>query len=251
MSKFLVASSLTLFLSVPFFAPNKIMAAPDLNNETSSLQNLAESQLLQAVSVYAVVKKPEKTAAYEFIWAKDLVQSDTYVSPLFLSQDDARPYVNALVGSGEKQAMLMVTTLYDAKKGMVSYAESQKSSGIKFLSPIIVPSEVASAARGILLSSGMSDEDINDRLRIPVFYTEPVLIIGTNQGPKKTFFLEKEPLDRLIGSMAEAERQKLQVKVSDLSMVLNMVSKSSNPESYSFYPTEATLLAKPSAVTSD
>ena len=86
----------------------------------------------------------------------------------------------------------------------------------------------------MLKDQGLTDQQINEGLSVPVFFTKPFLTVQTPEGPRGVFFFSYAELQKGLAKVPN--RDQLKPQVADLSAVLREIIKAKD-DSYVIFPT--------------
>jgi hypothetical protein len=112
--------------------------------------------------------------------------------------------------------------------------QSSENGSLKFLFPIVNEVGNTDSARSLLLSEGVPADVIDKNLRIPVFYTEPMINMSSpGQDKKRFFFMEYSSLTDALAIISSDPSPKL--KVLNLDQVLEIIIEEKD-DVFSIYP---------------
>lgn len=187
---------------------------------------------LEVVAVFALAN--DEGVLYE------ISRGDASVVPLYLQARVAKTQLELLLKSREDlkgQGQILAFTLNRFYEKANQLRKNMKSAGKSLVTPLVIPEADMAKAVGILQSEGLSDEQIKTGLRVPVFFSEPMLFTKTSQGTRRIFFMGYNQLDEAIKALPRDRQATIKKRVADLQTVLSLIEKSDD-DIYAFFPTE-------------
>ena len=159
------------------------------------------------------------------------------VLPLYLESAKANRELAALQKSNPSLKAAVVAIPLNVMNEKVADLNKQlKDKSKPLVAPVVVNEVDLKQATALLKGQGLTDQQIQDGLSVPVFFTKPFLTISSPEGPRGVFFLSFDELNNALGKLPAAERDKLKPQVADLTAVLREIIKAS-ADSYVIYPT--------------
>lgn len=159
------------------------------------------------------------------------------VLPLYLESAKANQELAALVKSNPQLKASVVAVPLNVMNEKVAELNKQlKDKSKPLVAPVVGNARDRQQAATLLKAQGLTDQQIQDGLSVPVFFTKPFLTINTPEGARGVFFLSYEELQAALGKLPAAERDKLKPQVADLTAVLREIIKASS-DTYVIYPT--------------
>ena len=159
------------------------------------------------------------------------------VLPLYLESAKANQELAALVKSNPQLKASVVAVPLNVMNEKVAELNKQlKDKSKPLVAPVVGNARDRQQAATLLKAQGLTDQQIQDGLSVPVFFTKPFLTLNTPEGPRGVFFLSYEELQAALAKLPAAERDKLKPQVADLSAVLREIIKASS-DTYVIYPT--------------
>ena len=208
--------------SLPLLSPQTAFAIP--KEDAIAKLNL--------VTVYVLVNQND-----ELITAQ---QGEFSVVNTFLDKQAAQTFLDTL----QKSDPLLTAKLkkYSLDKFFpIMEAAQLPSAPDNLLFPIVNIPQNLEKAYEILLDEGIRESEIQQTLRVPVFFTEPMVNMTINSdGNKQFFFLDFEPLALALSKMPSGT-PKPKLKVLNLDQVLDVIIKEDN-DIYYIYPNKQYLL---------
>lgn len=194
------------------------------------LLELSSISPAMSISPEQVQKKLEVIAVFVLINEDgefyQISQDDVALIPLYLSASNAQSQLDKLLGSNQGlkgQVQAFSLNLFYKKAEQLRL--SPQLSGKKLATPIITQEEDMDRAVEILKSEGVSSEKIERGLRVPVFFSEPMISAQTSDGDRDVFFMSYNQILRSIQRLPANSRDALKVRVADLDFVLNLIAQ--------------------------
>ena len=204
----LVASVISLQASalIPVLFPSPAFAIPK-NEAIAKLKNIV---------VYVITSSKD-----EFVFSQ---RDDLSIVKVFMTKDSALSELAAFQKSDRMfRGSLQRYTLDDLYPIIESTVDTlTESSPRKFIFPIVNEISNTDKAREILLSQGVPEDVITKNLRVPVFYTEPMInMTYPGKSVKQMFFTEYSVLEDFLSKLNPRRRPK--IKVLNLDQVLEII----------------------------
>jgi len=219
---FFASKAFPLFLAISAFSIPLSLAAPSL-----AIPKDEAISKLKSVSVYVLVKSDD-----EFL----LTENDqSYFVNIFHDESMAQEELKALKALDPMMSGSVKTyTLDGLFPIMETTQDDTKDSPKPVLFPLLATKENAEKALEILRSDGMSDDQIVSSLRMPVFFTDPMVTMERGStGRKQYFFLDYADLQSILNRLPSVI-QRPKVKVLNLDQVLEVIIDKSD-DLYEFY----------------
>ena len=187
---------------------------------------------LEAVAVYVVVSGEGQPAFYQ-------ESPDRLVLPMFMKAEQARQAQRTLEeGPNSESSKVISIPLNIAFERNEKLMEEIKArdEGKSLITPLVPAQADWKKAEEILLAQGISQDEIAQNLKVPVFFTDPPISItppGTEE-PKVALFFNYSQLQeakQAVPGFAGEER------VVDLLQAINLVIQDEE-DKYFFLPTE-------------
>lgn len=179
-------------------------------SHSSALEQVGER--LQVVAVFVVV---DQAGNYYQVQEGDVV-----IIPLYLDRASAEKQAGKLASG---TAFVRPYSLDIFYKKAATMKEALKAEGKRLETPLVVLNADLSKAYSILESEG-SSQDVKDGLRVPVFFTEPMITANTPRGIKRLFFFNYGQLEEALGEVDIKKRRGLKVRVADMQVVLDLMA---------------------------
>jgi hypothetical protein len=157
------------------------------------------------------------------------------ILPLYLEKAKAQSELAALQkGNPKLKAGVVAIPLNVMNEKVAELNKQLKDKSKPLVAPVVVNQGDRDQAVKLLKAQGLTDQQINEGLSVPVFFTKPFLTITTPEGPRGVFFLSYEQLQSSLAKVPE--RDKLKPQVADLTAVLREIIKAPQ-DSYVVFPT--------------
>jgi len=196
-------------------------------------------QKLQFIPVYLLVIGDE-----DFVVVK---QGDIQIASVYLDRVSADVALARLRSADPSlSASVKSYSLSDLYPTIERFQASQQvaSNSTRTLFPIVANEDDTSKAFEILRADGLDDSVIKENLRVPVFYTEPMVNLNLNSlGKKQYFFLEYSVLQGILDQLPAGVARPL-IKVMNLDQVLSLIIDQ-DEDLYGVYPTKEYFLTQP------
>ena len=192
---------------------------------------------LNTVLVHVIAKSEDEF----FLLQKD----DTLIVPAYLSLEMATERLEESKKlDPELTAFIQPYPLSEFLALSESLQASAELQSQKLVFPIISGVETTAKALEILRADGLSDEDIEDNLRVPVFFLDPMVTVSAEGLPAKQYFFFEYPyLEAALSRLPDsADRPK--IKVLNLDQVLQIIIDE-DQDVFAFYPTAQYLRNNP------
>jgi hypothetical protein len=199
-----------------------------------------------AASAYAIpeteaIKKLQVVPVFVLTDAKGvplpIPQEKRLVLPLYLESAKANEQLAALNKSNpDLKAGVVALPLNVMNEKVVELNKQLTDKSRPLVAPIVGNASDRAQAVKILKAQGLSDQQINEGLNVPVFFTKPFLTITTPEGPRGVFFFSYENLQNALGKLPDADRGKLKPQVADLTAVLREIIDAKE-DTFTIFPT--------------
>ena len=164
-------------------------------------------------------------------------QEKQLVLPLYLESAKANAQLAALNKSNPQlKAAVVAVPLNVMNEKVVDLNKQLKDKSKPLVAPIVTNDGDRAQAVKLLKEQGLTEQQINEGLNVPVFFTKPFLTIKTPEGPRGVFFFSYENLENALAKLPPAERQKLKPQVADLTAVLREIIKAPD-DAFTIFPT--------------
>lgn len=212
-------------LQLPFVVPSLISPPP-----VFAIPKASAIAKLKYVTVTAIVK-----SADEFVYSD--VSGYKLVS-LFLSRDSAQSALDSMKKSDRFLKASLRPYSLDKLIPVIESSSKNFSSDKDRITFVIVTDQVnTDKAYEILSSEGLSDLKIKDNLRVPVFFTQPMVNMKfQGQGNKQVFFMNITELESVLSQVPD-QSIKPKIKVLNLDQVIELIRKNRR-DLYTFYPND-------------
>lgn len=185
---------------------------------------------LEAITVYALQKSED-----QFIFSDT---GNNKIVSLFFTSDRAQ----AALSSMKKSDPLLTAYVqkYSLDK-LIPFIESTSSNASANTGNVVFALATdpvnTQQAYNILSAEGLSDSKIKNNLRVPVFFTEPMVNMNLpEQGKKQVFFLDYSTLQSVLAKVPN-QSVRPKIKVLNLDQIID-VMQSNVRDVYAFYPSE-------------
>ena len=159
------------------------------------------------------------------------------VLPLYIESAQANRELAALNKSNPTvKAIVTPVPLNVMNERIVELNKQLKDKSKPLVAPVMVTDADRQQAVTLLKAEGLTDQQIQQGLNVPVFFTRPFLTLNTPEGPRGVFFLGYAEMQRALSQVPEAERPKLKPQVADLTVVLQEIIKSPK-DNFVIFPT--------------
>ena len=157
--------------------------------------------------------------------------------PLYLQSSAANQQLSALTKSNPSLKVSVVAVPLNVMNSKIGELNKQLKDKTKpFVAPIVGADMDREQALKLLKAQGLTDQQINEGLTVPVFFTKPFLTINTPQGPRGVFYFTYKDMQAAIDSLPVADRGKLKPQVADISAVLREIINAKD-DNFVIYPT--------------
>jgi len=159
------------------------------------------------------------------------------VLPLYLESAKANKELASLQKSNPTLKAQVVAIPLNVMNAKVTELNQQlKDKSKPLVAPIVVNDGDRQQAVTLLKAQGLSEQQINEGLNVPVFFTKPFLTVTTPEGPRGVFYLSYESLQNSLTKLPQTDRDKLKPQVADLTAVLREIIKAKD-DVFVFFPT--------------
>ena len=159
------------------------------------------------------------------------------VLPLYLESAKANQQMAALRKGNPNLKVQVVAVPLNVMNTKVAELNKQlKDKSKPLVAPVIGNDADRQQAVALLKAQGLNDQQINEGLSVPVFFTKPFLSITTPEGPRGVFYMSYEELQNSLAKLPAADRGKLKPQVADLTAVLREIIKAPQ-DSFVIFPT--------------
>ena len=185
---------------------------------------------LEVIAVFVLVN--DKGEFYQ------VTQGDTSVIPLYLQAAAARGQLDRLLKSQKGlKGRIQAFSLNLLYKQADDLRQNLESSGKKLSTPIVISEANMNRASQILKSEGLDEKKIQEGLRTPIFFSEPMITVKTSYGDRQVFFVDYYQLQQAIEKLPADQRGRVKERVADLEVILELIRESKDDQ-YAFMPTE-------------
>ncbi len=189
---------------------------------------------LEAVAVYVVVSAEGQPA-----FAVDQESPDQLVLPMFMKAERAQQVQETLEASsnteGSRVVPLPLNIAFERNEKLVQEIRAQDENA-SLVTPLVPAQEDWQKAEEILLAEGIAQDDIARNLTVPVFFTDPPIIItppGADEA-KIALFFNYSQLQQAKQAVSDFDGED---KVMDWRRAINIVIQDEE-DRYFFFPTE-------------
>ena len=159
------------------------------------------------------------------------------VLPLYLESAKANQQLAELRKGNPGLKVQVVAVPLNVMNTKVAELNKQLKDKTKpLVAPVIGNENDRQQAVALLKAQGLTEQQINEGLSIPVFFTKPFLSIKTPDGPRGVFYLSYQELQNSLAKLPAADREKLKPQVADLTAVLREIIKAPQ-DNYVIFPT--------------
>ncbi len=159
----------------------------------------------------------------------------TLILPLYLERATAQNELAGIQKNNPKiKAGVVGIPLNVMNEKVVELNKQLKDKTMTLVAPVVVNPVDRQEATKLLKAQGLTDQQINEGMSVPVFFTKPFLTVQTPEGPRGVFFLSYADLQRGLAKVPN--REQLKPQVADLSAVLREIIKAKD-DSYVIFPT--------------
>jgi hypothetical protein len=195
----------------------------------------------QAIPEADAIKKLQVVPVFVITDAKGvplpIPQDKQLVLPLYLESAKANQQLAALNKSNPNlKAAMVAIPLNVMNEKVIELNKQLKDKSKPLVAPIVGNNLDRTEAIKILKGQGLTEQQINEGLNVPVFFTKPFLTIKTPEGPRGVFFFSYENLENALAKLPAPERAKLKPQVADLTAVLREIINAPN-DSFTIFPT--------------
>ena len=157
--------------------------------------------------------------------------------PLYLESARANQELAALKKSSPSvKAIVTPVPLNVMNEKITALNKQLKDKSKPLVAPVMTNDADRQQAVAILKGEGLTEQQIQEGLSVPVFFTKPFLTINTPEGPRGVFFFNYSELQKALSQVPPAEQQKLKPQVADLSAVLQEIVKAPK-DNFVIFPT--------------
>ena len=189
---------------------------------------------LEAVAVYVVVNAEGRPAFYQ-----DQESPDQLVLPMFMTAEQAEKAQENLEDNpdaeGSRVVSIPLNVAFERNEKLLQEIQAQDENK-SLVTPLLPAPADWEKAKEILLAEGIDQEKIEQNLKVPVFFTDPPIIItppGTEE-PKIALFFNYSQLQQAKEAVDDFEGED---KVLDLFQAINLMIQDEE-DKYFFLPTE-------------
>ena len=163
-------------------------------------------------------------------------RGDNLILPMFLQKDRANEELATFEKANPNATAKVSAIPMNAANDRVNQMNIKlKETGKQIVTPIVGSSEDMNQAVAILEKQGVSKEDIQKGLSVPVFFHKPFLTIKTPEGSRGVFFMTYKDATNAAGRVQGA---KPEIMAVDLSNALAQIVDEKE-DRFVFYPTTA------------
>lgn len=208
----------------------------------TALATLLHSTLpAQAIPEADAIKKLQVVPVFVLTDAKGvplpIPRDKNLVLPLYLESAKANKELASLLKSNPTLKAQVVAIPLNVMNAKVTELNQQLKDKTKpLVAPIVVNDGDRQQAVTLLKAQGLSEQQINEGLNVPVFFTKPFLTVTTPEGPRGVFYLSYESLQNSLTKLPQTDRDKLKPQVADLTAVLREIIKAKD-DNYIIFPT--------------
>lgn len=213
-------SALTASLALPAFFAKPVYAIP----------KDAAIQKLNTLTAFVIVKSED-----EFVFAQ---QGDTKLVSVFMDKESAESMLKAFKRNDSTFKADIKKYSLDQLFPLIEQSSAQSAAGNpELLFAIMNNSSNIDIASSILRKEGYSKKVIKESLRVPVFFTEPMINLDLKDiGKRQIFFLNYNTIKNLLSELPAGVR-KPKIKVLNLDQVIELIME--NPKDvFYIYPNQ-------------
>ena len=203
-------------------------------------------QKLNVILVYAVMSQRNDGKAQLMFLNRDGVLT----MPIFYEQQDALAFQKEMVGSApEKKPVAVGTSLQKILQMIDEFKSESANENLVFSTPLTGRQSDFAKAKDLMKNQGLTEQQIQEGLQVPVFYTDPMISVQTSAGRKSVFFFEVSQLQE-FGKKSFGEltfKEDFELRTADLNAVLSDL-QSRDEDLFYFYPNSGYIKANPSVV---
>jgi hypothetical protein len=205
----------------------------------SFLTAVAVAAPAQAIPVADAVRKLEVIPVFVLTDPKGIPlpipKEKALLLPLYLEKAKADAELAALLKANPQlKATVMAIPLNVMNERVVDLNKQLKDKSKPLVAPVLGNPADRQQAVKLLKAQGLTEQQINEGLSVPVFFTKPFLTLSTPQGPRGVFFFSYRDLQNGLAKVPDSA--KLQPQVADLTAVLREIIKAKD-DSYLIFPT--------------
>jgi len=158
----------------------------------------------------------------------------TLILPLYLDRAQAdQELANFKKANPSLKAQVLALPLNVANE-KVEELNKQLKDGRSLVAPVVSREADRQQAIAILKQQGLSDQQIQEGLSTPVFFTKPFLTINTPEGQRGVFFFRYDEMQKALAGMKDSG--KLVPQAADLTAALREIIKAKD-DVFVFFPT--------------
>ena len=190
---------------------------------------IPESEAIKKLAVIPVfVLTDEKGVPYP------IPRDKTLILPLYLDRAQAETELaNFRKANPTLKAVLLPLPLNIANE-RVEEMNKQLKDGRSMVAPLVARSQDRQEAVAILKKQGLTNQQIEEGLNTPVFFTKPILTLNTPEGPRGVFFFRYDDLKKALEALPDSK--KLEPQAADLTAALREIIKAKD-DVFVFFPT--------------
>jgi hypothetical protein len=164
-------------------------------------------------------------------------RAESLVLPLYLDSMRANQELKALNKSNPSvKAIITPVSLDVMNEKVVELNKMLKDKSKPLVAPIMIDEADRQHAFRLLKDEGLTHQQIDQGMSVPVFFTKPFITLNMAEGRKGVFFFSYDQLQRAISQTPEEERRSLKPLVADLSVVIQEIIKDPK-DNFVIYPT--------------
>ncbi|MFM7674623.1 MAG: hypothetical protein ACKO5F_03330 [Synechococcus sp.] len=158
----------------------------------------------------------------------------TLILPMYLEKAKANQALADFSKANPTIKAQVVALPLNVANEKITALSKELKDGRTLVAPVIPADADRQQAVAILKQQGLTQQQIDEGLSLPVFFTKPFLTVKTPQGPRGVFFLNYSDLQKALAGVPN--RAELKVQTADLTAVLREIMKVKE-DSYVFFPT--------------
>jgi hypothetical protein len=158
----------------------------------------------------------------------------TLILPLYLERSQANTELSNFTKANPQLKAQVLALPLNVANEKVEELNKQLTDGRTLVAPVVSRDEDRRQAIAILKKQGLTDQQIQEGLNTPVFFTRPFLTINTPEGQRGVFFFRYDDLQKALASAPKGTT--LEPQAADLTAALREIIKAKD-DVFVFFPT--------------